>query len=259
MPDCDIILDYALSRRRNGLDNSDMEKVRNRSSLMSWYAKHSSWAGWLGIALVAGTFLAKEVMLERFKEEKDKVHEALRSIDEGEVEKRQAVNSSQFGFDKADSDVSLLTQLESTEKLCGNDGSYIAVINRLESTNSLSESKYLEDRSLNETMLVGATKAIWSQAVSLTVNLNQEQRGKYTLPAAEKSSKSDLILREEGKLGELIDGWAQDQREALERKDKRIEASEAAASAATYVLFGLGWLITVADKLIGKGSEPPEV
>lgn len=61
-------------------------------------------------------------------------------------------------------------------------------------------------------------------------------------------------------LHNYLDEWNASQREALKTREASLEAESRGVEIISYILFAIGWLITIVDKSLGKpGHESPLV
>jgi hypothetical protein len=161
-----------------------MAVAKKLLALKEWYARHSVWVGWLGIALVAASFVVKEILPEHYKAQGEEITKSVATLDADDAEKRQVADTRSYGADKPDVLDSILVRLEATEKLCSNDGYYIARIERLDKNDEIAHSGFLASKHLSEALLENVAKTLFTRSFTAMVNIGElKKEGKSRGPA----------------------------------------------------------------------------
>jgi hypothetical protein len=240
-------------------------------TLRTWYDHHLSWFGWLGVALVGLTFVSKEVLPKSYQSETAEIEKSLTALENDEREQRQIENTRVYGIEKADLLESMMLRLEETYKLTANDGYYIGRIVRLNEIDAKAHSGFLDSRQMDAERLKMAPKGIYNSSFATLANLSQIRKasqksekklfgidlGSYT---ENQTDEAEKVFKTEDMLHKYLDEWNASQRQTLETREASLEAKSRGVEIITYILFAIGWLITVVDKYLGKpGHESPLV
>ena len=233
------------------------------SQLRTWYGEHLSWFGWLGVVLVGLTFVSKEVLPKSYQAKTSEIEKSLTALENDEREQRQIENTRVYGIERADLLESMMIRLEETFKLDSNDGYYIGRIERLNEIDAKAHSGFLDSRHMDAERLKMAPKGIFNSSLATMGNLSEVRKanqrsqkklfgidlGAFTKGQTEEAEK---VFKTEDMLHKYLDEWNASQRKALETRKASIEARSHGIETTTYILFAIGWLITIVDKLLGK-------
>jgi hypothetical protein len=239
------------------------------SQLRTWYDEHLSWFGWLGVVLVGLTFVSKEVLPKFYQAKTSEIEKSLTALENDEREQRQIENTRVYGIERPDFLESMMIRLEETFKLDANDGYYIGRIERLNDIDAKAHSGFLDSRHIDAERLKMAPKGIYNSSFATMGNLSEvrkaKQRSKKKLFGIDldaftkgQTDEAKKIFKTEDMLHKYLDEWNTSQRNALETRKASIEVQSHGAENTTFILFTIGWLITIVDKLLGKpGHESP--
>ena len=64
--------------------------------------------------------------------------------------------------------------------------------------------------------------------------------------------ESDECFKFDHKLVDHLDRWEKEQRKALDRAERSLKTKASVWSVISYVVFIVGWMLTIADKATGK-------
>jgi hypothetical protein len=241
------------------------------SRLKDWYLRQSSWIGWLGIGLIAATFVLKEVLPERFKSRDEDINRAIAIIDSDEEEVRQTLDKSHYelGARIYSEDSSNYTAQEMTRiaKLSAEGGFYMARIDRLSKSDEVAHSNFIgkDGPSIEEMKhkisLMSKFANDWEKEEFESAG-RRNSRGKKSSDAWQIKMEYDFTqhmkaFSNEFNLAHDLDDWEKKQRGLLENEEKATRRRAAVWSIVLYVVFATGWIITVADKAVGKASGGP--
>jgi len=237
--------------------------------LKTWYDEHLPWFGWLGVALVGLTFVSKEVLPKSYQAETSEIDKSLTALENDEREQRQIENTRVYGVERPDLLESMMIRLEETLKLDANDGYYMGRIERLNDIDAKAHSGFLDSRHMDAERLKMAPKGIYNSSLATIANLGQVRKANQTSEkklfgialsayTKEQTDEAEKVFRTEDTLHKYLDEWNASQRKALETRRASIETRSHGVEIITYIVFAIGWLITIVDKLLGKpGHESP--
>lgn len=237
-----------------------------RFSLKTWYMRQSWWVGWLGILLIAATFVCKEVLPEHFKSSSEEVERAISILDTDEQEVRQNSDRTQFEpyvvIQGEPSGVpAMLQKIFRAWRLSAQGGFYWARIERLSRSDEVAESGFLakEGQSVQgmkaEVMTINQEIQKWEENEKNTEAAIEAKK----LPALSAVALIGDALQEDRNIDAFekkfeggLDNWEKAQRQALERKNKSLKTKATIWSIVSYIVFFIGWMIIIADKATGR-------
>jgi hypothetical protein len=235
-----------------------------------WYKQRSELIGWIGIALIAATFVSKEVLPEQFKDSSSEIEKAAASLDANELEERlnsarNLISPMSFMIVDHHDDAQIYRHatdaISAIQKLIETDGYYVTRIKLLERTEKIAKSGYLEKQhdspntlrsdlskmreSLGEWDMFLGDKLLRWDAIK---NWNEDVKAKV-------SDESYSMTLRESAISKRINDWSEAQRDSLQKIQVVLRKKAAIWSAVSYIVFFIGWMIAIADKASGISAS----
>jgi hypothetical protein len=128
----------------------------------------------------------------------------------------------------------------------------------------------LSGKGLTAHQLQEAATAVMPIALSASLNVGNFQKEERQSAAnssdALRSERRNTVINEaervlqmEHNLALLVDDWAETQRRKLNEAKASLKIQSSRGELISYVLFGIGFLLTLAEKLAGKEADGAEV
>lgn len=234
-----------------------------KAKFLRWYSRTASTLGWIGLILVACSFLNKEVFQKKLEKRKAAIETSLKAIEADELSRLQISSGRVYGTEKTDLLESFQMRLEYILKLSSKDEYFDRRINQLLENESVAHSNFLTSKKLKAESLREYAEKLMPMALAATMNITQCRKAEAKSETQlfgkdiaafrrEVSEKAESVFQSEHNLFSLLNNWADEQRNNLKLQESELKSKSLHSEILTYALFAIGFILAALEKASGK-------